>query len=34
MEDVTNHLKNRSASDENKITYETSVLEYNWLDEE
>lgn len=34
MEDVTNHLKSRSSNDSNKITYETSVLEYNWLDEE
>ena len=34
MEDVNNHLKSRSSDDKNKVTYETSVLEYNWLDEE
>lgn len=34
MEDVTNHMKNRSEKEDDKVTYETSVLEYNWLDEE
>lgn len=34
MDDVNNHLKSRSEKDEEKIAYESSVLEYNWLDEE
>lgn len=34
MNDVNNHLKSRSEKDEEKIAYESSVLEYNWLDEE
>ncbi|MBQ6841137.1 MAG: DnaD domain protein [Bacilli bacterium] len=34
MEDVNNHLKSRSEKDDNKVTIETSVLEYNWLDDE
>ncbi|MBE6155999.1 MAG: DnaD domain protein [Firmicutes bacterium] len=34
MEDVNNHMKSRSTHNDSKITYESSVLEYNWLDEE
>ena len=34
MEDVTNHMKSSSSKNEEKVAYETSVLEYNWLDEE
>ena len=32
MDDVNNHMKSRS--EENEPSYETEVLEYNWLDEE
>ena len=33
MDDVDNHLKNRSNKTEENL-YETMVMEYNWLDEE
>ncbi len=34
MEDVNNHLKSRSDKEENQVTIESSVLDYNWLEDE